>query len=180
MNRRVVLNTLAASAAMLVASQTTARPLHFLLEKKVKAYRAKVEAWAQSPDIIAMARAGFNKSDPALASADWKSRSVPRAISVMLNNDVSRKMAKLARDPAIAKLTLLNSQGDVLGSAGKPRDYNLGDTLAFNEAIYGGLWSANRSRIDPVLNKYLVGLSAPIFDRNREVGVLYMQLFSEK
>jgi len=165
---------------MMVAGQANARPLHFMLEKKVKAYRAKVEAWAQSPDIVAMARAGLNKRNPALASADWKARSVPRVITAMLNNEVSQKMSKLARDPAIAKLTLLNSQGDVLGSAGKPRDYNLGDSLAFTEALFGGVWSANRSRIDPVLNEYLVGLSAPIFERNREVGVLYLQLFAAR
>lgn len=180
MNRRLILNSFAASAAMMVAGQTTARPLHFLLEQKVKAYRAKVEAWAQSPDIVATARAGFNKGDSALAAADWNSRSVPRVITAMLNNGISQKLSKLARDPAIAKLTLLNSQGDVLGSAGKPRDYNLGDSLAFTEAVFAGTWSANRSRIDPILNEYVVGMSAPVLERNREIGVLYLQLFADR
>lgn len=179
MNRRLIINAFAASIATLATGQVSARPLHFLLEKKVIAYRAKIEAWAKSGDVVAMARAGFKTSDEALAGADWTSRHVAPVITAMLNNEASRKLSKLARDPAIANLTLLNSMGDVIGSARKPRDYNMGTTLPFTEAIYGGTWSANRSQLDPQVNRHVVGLSTPVIERNREIGVLYLLLHAD-
>ncbi|MFK7962921.1 MAG: hypothetical protein AB8C46_03045 [Burkholderiaceae bacterium] len=179
MNRRLILNTFAASIATMATGQASARSLHYLLEKKVKAYQAKLEAWAQSPEVVAFARAGYRKSDSALATADWQSRTTAPEIRAMLDNEVSRKLSILSQDSSVAKLILLNSVGDVLGATRKPLQYNLGDTLAFTEAVFSGAWAANRARIDPVTKKYVVTASAPILERNREIGVLYLQLFAD-
>ncbi len=179
MNRRLIIKSFAASLAMMATGQASARPLHFLLEKKIKAYQAKLEAWAQSPEIVALARAGYKKSDSALAASDWRSRNVPPAIAAMLSNEVSRKLSDLSRDPSVAKLVLLNSVGDVLGATRKPHQYNLGDTLAFTEAVFSGVWASNRAQLDPTINKYVVTASAPILERNREIGVLYLQIFAD-
>ena len=179
MNRRLILSTFAASLASMVTVPGNARPLHFLLEKKVKAYRAKLQAWAQSPEIMALARQHQHKSDPALVGADWRSPGLAPAIAAMLNNEISRELSKLTRDRSVAKLLLLNDMGDVLGATQKPRYYNYGESLAFTEAIYSGVWAANRSNVDPTLRKRVVEMSAPIIDRNREIGVLYLQLYAD-
>jgi len=179
MNRRTILKSVTASIATMVAGHAPARSLHFLLEQKVKTYRAKLEDWAQSPEVIEMARKGRNKSDRALAAADWNSRAMPPEVARLLANDVSKKMLTLARDPAIGNLMLLNSAGDVLGSSTRPRDYNLASSLAFTEAMFTGTWNARRARIDPVLKREVVALSAPVIDRNREIGVLYLQLLAD-